>query len=101
MNNNKTGSASSSDKSDQWEGYTIDELRVKRAMAAVKSEIGKERIMSKLTDAKTQVDNDGLRSMIFGGKMLSGLKTVDYVILGYKTSKLAWRLWHKFSGPRK
>lgn len=101
MRKTNAGNPSAANAAEEWGGYTLDELRMKRAMAAIKTEIGKERISSRLSQAKSQVEEGGIRSMIFSGNVLSGLKTVDYVILGYKTSKLAWRLWNKLSGRRR
>ena len=101
MRKTNAGDASAVNTAVEWGGYTLDELRMKRAMAAIKTEIGKERISSSLSQAKSQVEEGGIRSMIFSGNVLSGLKTVDYVILGYKTSKLVWRLWNKLSGRQR
>ena len=101
MRKTNAGDTSAANTAVEWGGYTLDELRMKRAMAAIKTEIGKERISSSLSQAKSQVEEGGIRSMIVSGNVLSGLKTVDYVILGYKTSKLVWRLWNKLSGRRR
>ncbi len=100
MKKSNTNNPSLTDAAEVWEGYTLDELRMKRALAAVKAEVGKGRISSRLSQARTQVEEGGIRSIIFSGNVLSGLKAVDYVILGYKTSKIAWRLWNKLSGRR-
>ena len=95
-NNKTTADAATQD----WQGYTLEQLRFRRAMAAIKSQMGRERIAAQFAQSKQQLNDNGLRSAIFSKSALSGLKTVDYVLLGYKVSKLGYKVWKKFKGRR-
>lgn len=94
-NNNSKPAAGAGDT--QWKGYTLDQLRFQRALAAIKSEVAKERITAKLSQAKAQASSGNVRSLLFGSEVIGRLKTIDYLLIGYKVSKLSYKLWHRFS----
>lgn len=96
-NNNSKPVAGAKDGDAQWKGYTLEQLRFQRALAAIKSEVAKERITVKLGQAKAQASSGNVRSLLFGSEVIGRLKTIDYLLIGYKVSKLSYKLWHKFS----
>ncbi len=97
MTNNNSKPAASGKDETQWKGYTLEQLRFQRALAAIKSEVAKERIAAKLSQAKEQASSGNVRSLLFGHEVIGRLKAVDYLLIGYKVSKLSYKLWHKFS----
>lgn len=78
-----------------WKGYSLEELRYRRALAAIKCEIGNEKVRSSVAELKMGVRNNGLRSFFFGKDLLGSLKLVDYLIIGFKLSKLVSKVWKK------
>ena len=97
MTNNNSKPVANGNDTAQWKGYTLEQLRFQRALAAIKSEVAKERITVKLAQAKTQASSGNVRSLLFGSEVIGRLKAVDYLLIGYKASKLSYKLWHKFS----
>ena len=79
----------------EWKGLTLDELRLKRAVALVRREMGKERMNMALDGMRTRVADNGLRGLMFNDKTITGLKTADYVFLGWNLSKGLMKLWRK------
>lgn len=79
----------------QWEGLTLDQLRMRRAMALVRREMGRERINAVIGGIKTDVSNNGIRSFLFKPGTVKALKWTDYVLLGFNTFRLVSKLWRK------
>lgn len=83
--------SASSDKSVEFKGYTIDELRYQRALTAVHKEFAKQKLLNIVNDL--QKNNpftiQGAVSSIPGtsgkivGKLLSGLNYLDYAMIGF------------------
>ncbi len=86
----------SMEQTNQWKGYTLEELRMKRAKALVMAEVSKSQLISAYKMAKSQTSNHGVRALLFNNNVLKGLKTTDYLILGAKSTMLGYRLWKKF-----
>lgn len=80
---------------DEWKGMTLDELRLKRMKALVKREVGRERINHVMGGMRSQVANNGVRGLLFDNKTISGLKTADYMLLGWKATRMIMKLWRK------
>lgn len=68
---------------DNWQGYTIDELRYQRALTSARLEIQKEKLSNQFQTIR------GTFGMVEGkgimGKMLSSLNYVDYAVLAFQT----------------
>lgn len=75
---------------------TLEELRYRRALEAVKVEVGKERMLSVMGNTKEKVQKNGLRGLLFSNKIVGSLKFVDYLIIGFQVSKIMTRMWRKF-----
>jgi hypothetical protein len=89
--------ASSVDDVDEnWSGMTLDELRYRRALSLVKLEAGKGKMANTVDALRNHVSDNGIRGLLFSNNMLHQLKTVDYLILGFKASRLLARLWRRF-----
>lgn len=86
----------SMEQTNQWKGYTLEVLRMKRAKALVMAEVSKSQLLSAYKMAKIQTSNHGVRALLFNNNVLKGLKTTDYLILGAKTTMLGYKLWKKF-----
>lgn len=91
------GSASGGTNQQEWRGYTLEELRYQRALAAIRCEIGNEKLKSSVANVQNGIKSNGLRSVFFSSNVLSGLKFADYLILGFKLSRLVSKLWKRSS----
>lgn len=73
--------------SQKWKGYTLDELRYRRALTGVAIEIEKDRLSRSISSLVP----GALKSRTSGASMLSkafgALSYVDYAILGWKLFK--------------
>lgn len=87
MNNNR-GDANktmlSSHVSKKWEGLTLEQLRMKRAMALVQREMGRAQFVQKFADKKEEISHTGIRGLLFSKNTVAKLKTADYLLLGWK-----------------
>lgn len=100
MNDNATntapvGATRQQVDAEAWRGMTLDELRLKRMMALVKREVGRERINHVLEGMRDNVNQNGVRGLLFSGNTISGLKTADYMLLGWRATRLFWKLWKR------
>ncbi len=78
-----------------WDGLTLEQLRFRRAMALVRREVGRERMNGLLSNVKSGVRRDGVRSLMFSSNTVKGLRWVDYALLGFKSFRLLSRLFGK------
>lgn len=80
--------------SKKWRGYTLDELRYRRALTAVAVEIEKARMSRSVSG----IVPNGLRRRSPGrfmlSKLLGSLSYMDYILLG-------WRLLRKLKGIKR
>lgn len=76
----------------QWEGLTLEQLRFRRGMALVRREVGRERMNALISDVKTDVNTNGLRSFMFAPGVVKALRWTDYVMLGFNIVKLIAKL---------
>lgn len=76
------------ENTDNWKGLTLEQLRMRRAKALLRREVGKVKINAVLDGMKTRVSDNGIRGLMFNDKSLVQLKTADYVFLGWKIAQL-------------
>ncbi len=76
------------ENTDNWKGLTLEQLRMRRAKALLRREVGKVKINAALDGMKTRVSDNGIRGLMFNDKSLVQLKTADYVFLGWKIAQL-------------
>ncbi len=79
----------------EWKGMTLEQLRLKRAVALVRREMGKERMSLAVDSMRTRVADNGVRGLLFDNKTISGLKTADYALLGWRLARMVIKLWRK------
>lgn len=75
------------DESGEWQGMTLEQLRRARAKALVRREVGRATMQYSLDNVKENVSNNGVRALMFSPGTVSSLKTVDYVLLGFKLTR--------------
>ena len=75
------------DESPEWQGMTLEQLRRARAKALVRREVGRATIQYNLDNVKDNVENNGIRALMFSPNTVSHLKTADYVLLGFKLTR--------------
>ncbi len=75
------------DESPEWQGMTLEQLRRARAKALVRREVGRATMQYNLDNVKDNVENNGIRALMFSPNTVSHLKTADYVLLGFKLTR--------------
>lgn len=70
-----------------WRGMTLDELRVARGKALVRREVGRASMQYNIDGLKSNVENNGVRALMFSPATVSHLKTADYVLLGFRLTR--------------
>jgi hypothetical protein len=75
------------EESREWQGMTLEQLRRARAKALVRREVGRATIQYNLDNVKDNVENNGIRALMFSPNTVSHLKTADYVLLGFKLTR--------------
>ncbi len=88
---NNAGNSTSTSR--DWKGLTLDELKMRRAKSLVRREVGRMSLMHQLQSARVNVSENGVRSLLFSGNTVAGLKKADYAFLGYKALRLLIRLY--------
>ncbi|MBR1882301.1 MAG: hypothetical protein IJ808_04695 [Muribaculaceae bacterium] len=82
-------------KQHEWQGLTIDELRMMRAQALLRREVGKVQMMQTIEGMRTRVNDNGVRGLLFNDRTIGRLKTADYMFLGWRISRLMLKMWRK------
>lgn len=82
-------------QSQEWKGYTLDELRYRRAMALVRREVGRSQLDAAMGELKTRVSDNGIRGFFASNSLLKKMKLTDYLLLGFKLSNAVYKLWFK------
>lgn len=75
------------DAPDDWKGMTIEELQRARAKALIRREVGRATMQYSIDGFKSNVSNNGVRALFFSPNTVSNLKTVDYVVLGFRVMR--------------
>lgn len=84
----------------RWNGYTIDDLRYRRAVNQVKLEMTRRQLAAKVADATSLRPLGQLRGGRLLSRLLSGLSALDYGILAYQGAKQAIRIYRLFHHRR-
>lgn len=79
----------------KWKGYTLDELRYRRALTCVAIEIEKDRIGRTVSGIVPQALKTRSSGTSMLSKALGALSYVDYAILGWKLFKKIKSLRHR------
>lgn len=76
-----------------WNGFDIDTLRMMRAKALLRREVGRVQMMSSFDGVRTRVNEKGMRGLLFDNLTIGRLKTVDYLLIGWRlaTALLKYR----------
>lgn len=80
---------------DNWTGYTLDELRYMRAYTAARIEINSERIHQRLAQI-SKTGKKGFTPSGLLGRVMGALSFVDIAILAWKVSSKSFRLFRGF-----
>ena len=75
------------DAPDNWRGMTLEELRRARGKALVRREVGRASMQYSIDGLKSNVENNGVRALMFSPGTVSHLKTADYVLLGFRVAR--------------
>lgn len=75
------------DAPDSWRGMTLEELRRARGKALVRREVERATIQYNIDGIKSNVATNGVRALMFSPGTVSHLKTMDYVLLGFRLTR--------------
>ena len=83
---------------EQWDGFTIDELRYMRAYTAARLEIARERLVHNASNV-----SEAFRGPMGGGqniftRLLGALSYVDVAVLTFKIGKSVFRIFKSLRG---
>lgn len=81
---------------DEWNGYSLEELKKRRIIAYVHRELGREKLLSNVVLMKEGITNNGIKGLIFNNKELTTLKTADYFLMGWKAIKMFIKLRNRY-----
>ena len=95
--NNGLQSAATDDKN---YGLTLDDLRLRRALALVRLEMHKDFLKQKYQVDKLPHNGSGVINLLSSAKG-GGAPKLSYLILGFKMSKLAFSLWNAYNKRKK
>lgn len=70
-----------------WRGMTLEELRRARGKALVRREVGRASMQYSIDGLKSNVENNGVRALMFSPGTVNHLNTADYVLLGFKLTR--------------
>ena len=82
----------------KWRGYTLDEMRAERTALFAQCVIARETVYGRITQVFKQMTPP------FGFKwkaisvvkdLFGNIKIMQYLMLGYKLSKIVFQLWRK------
>lgn len=81
----------------EWRGYTLEEMRYKRAASLARCVIARQVLADRFTSVVKPVGT-GLpgRAISLVSAFSGNLKTMQYIVLGYKLSKTVLSLWRRF-----
>lgn len=88
----------------EFRGYTLDEIRYRRALAAMRREYSKEKIINGMTRLRKRAVFGGKESGVVGkagslaSKLFSGLNYIDYAMVGFtafSAIKKVFRIFRK------
>lgn len=83
-------------KATDYRGETLDELRLRRAMVAVRLDMQKEVLQRKAQEAMGEVSEAGGLTGILTGSVTSRFPAVGIVLTGLKVARLAFKFVRLF-----
>ena len=78
---------------EKWHGYTIDELRHRRAVSLVRLEMQKAMLAGSFKSATGALS---VAKQQLTGNIDGKLKFANYLLIGYKSVKVAMKMWNTF-----
>lgn len=107
MNTQKTKATVAPHHDENFEGYTIDELRYQIVYATLQKEFAKDRLLNKYRKAyaqlpfigKASAGGEGRSGLV--GKILSGLNYTDYILVGASAFRTVKKVFSFFKKKKK
>ena len=93
MKNEAIELAATSTPQPQWKGYTIDELRRRRAKALIRRELARVKFSGDMGTMQQRAKQHGVRGLLFNNSEVAGLNKADYAFLGVKAIRLLLKWW--------
>ncbi|MEF9923411.1 MAG: hypothetical protein RR061_09990 [Muribaculaceae bacterium] len=79
----------------QWAGYSLSELKYKRALFLARKEIQKGKMLMQMQGfMQADVTPRGVGGSIFKN-IFGHLTIVDYLLIGFKIARKSTKLWNK------
>ena len=83
---------------DSWEGYTLDELRYRRAYIAACKELEKEKLAHAVSSFKS---NPATGAYSVARRVAQKAPLVNYGLLAFGIASKAWKIIGRFRGKKK
>ena len=104
----KAGKAQTHISSEEFKGYTLDELKYQRALVLLKREFLKEKAFEDINQVKNRIPilngkspMDSVSPGGIVGKLVRGLSYADYLILGFSVFNAGKKVLSLFSRKRR
>lgn len=85
-------------REEAWTGYTLDELKYRRAYLAARKELEKERLLHNVSQLRGAA---GTTTMNVFKKVSSGIPLLNYGLLAFNIGSKAWKMIRRFRPKRK
>lgn len=82
---------------DEWKGYTLDEIRYARAYTAARMEINRERLMTRGRDIQKHGLKPGVSKGMLG-KMLGAFSYIDIALLAWRAGRKVFKVTRAIKG---
>lgn len=77
-----------------WSGITLEELKFRRATKLIQLEMQKDVLARKLKSTLPHAIDSPLGAI---GKVTSKMSIMQWILIGYRGSRLVVKAWHKIS----
>ena len=83
---------------ENWNGYTIEELRYRRAYIGARCELEKEKLLSGISRFRGHAGQSTMRAV---EKVGSAIPLFNYALLAFTVGSKVWRTGRRIFGRRK
>ena len=83
--------------SQDWKGYTLEEIRYARAYTAARMELNRERLMARASDMHKNGLSQGVSKGLLG-KMLGAFSYIDIALLAWRAGRKIFKVTRAIKG---
>lgn len=83
--------------SEEWKGYTLEEIRYARAYTAARMELNRERLATRAKDVHKNGLKPGMSKGVIG-KMLGAFSYIDIALLAWRAGRKVFKVTRAIKG---